>query len=167
MLVNRFSKPVYELLAVKARLSRAVPQDSIGPGQPARSKAARIRRVVEFLRQMPNGVRILLVFGFAVLAGLALSLPLIIELAVEAPISIPGLLWMLLLAYVIFTLTLILQRKQAAWGLSLGLASLSIPLALVLWQGAGLPGALVGVAISGLLFLALRGPGVRAWFNET
>jgi hypothetical protein len=122
---------------------------------------------MEYLRQMPNGVRILLAFGFVVLAGLALSLPLVIELSIEAPISIPGLVWMLLMAYVIFTLTLILQRKQAAWGLSLGMASLSIPLALVLWQGAGLPGALVGLAISGLLFLSLRGPGVRAWFSET
>ena len=35
---------------------------------------------------------------------------------------------MVLLAYTIFTTTLVLQRKQAARGLALGLASLTIPL---------------------------------------
>ena len=35
---------------------------------------------------------------------------------------------MILLAYTIFTTTLVLQRKQAARGLALGLASLTIPL---------------------------------------
>ncbi len=49
--------------------------------------------------------------------------------AVETPISAIGLLWMLLLAYLIFTLTLILQRKQAARMLSFGLVTLSVPLA--------------------------------------
>lgn len=132
-------------------------------GRPA---TATIRGVLDLLRSMPTGVRILLVFGFLVLAVLAVSLPLVIEQAVEAPISIVGILWMLLLAYVVFTLTLILQRKQAGWGLSVGLASLSVPLALVLWQGAGLIGALVGAAICGVLFIALRAPTVRDWFNE-
>ena len=34
---------------------------------------------------------------------------------------------MILLAYTIFTITLVLQRKQAARGLALGLASLTLP----------------------------------------
>ncbi len=122
--------------------------------------------MIDQLRGMPNGVRILLVFGFALLVALALSLSRVIELAVEAPISAPGLIWMLLLAYVIFTLTLMLQRKQAAWLLSVGLASLSVPLALLLWQLAGLPGAVVGLAIAALLFMSLRDRSVRAWFSE-
>ena len=39
---------------------------------------------------------------------------------------------MVLLAYTIFTTTLVLQRKQAGRGLALGLASLTIPLVLLL-----------------------------------
>lgn len=115
---------------------------------------------------MPNGVRLLLLFGFVLLAGVGLTLPLVIGQAVEAPISPLGLLWMLLLAYLIFTLTLILQRKQAAWMLSFGLATLSVPLGVVLYFWAGTLGALLGLALATLLFLALRGTAVRGWFNE-
>lgn len=118
------------------------------------------------LRAMPNGVRILLAYGLTMLAVLALTLPLILAQAVEAPISPLGLLWMLLLAYLIFTLTLILQRKQAAWGLSIGLASLSLPLIPILFLWAGALGALVGLLLSAVLFLALRRPAVRSWFIE-
>ena len=39
---------------------------------------------------------------------------------------------MILLAYTIFTMTLVLQRKQAAFGLAVGLASLTVPLVLLL-----------------------------------
>ncbi|HWH36527.1 MAG TPA: hypothetical protein VNT28_01945 [Candidatus Limnocylindrales bacterium] len=120
----------------------------------------------ELLREMPNGVRVLLGYGFLVLAGLALTLPLVVEQAIEAPISAIGLLWMLLLAYVIFTLTLILQRKQAGWGLTVGLATLSLPLVVLLYWSASLAGALVGATVAALLFAALRRPSVRGWFNE-
>ncbi len=115
---------------------------------------------------MPNGVRIVLAWGFVLLAGVGLTLPLVIDQAVEAPVSPLGLLWMLLLAYLIFTLTLMLQRKQAAWLLALGLASLSLPLTLIMFSWAGVIGALVGIAIAVLLFLGLRGPRARAWFSE-
>lgn len=115
---------------------------------------------------MPAGVRIVLTFGFVLLAGLGLTLPLVISQAVEAPVSPIGLLYMLLLAYLVFTLTLILQRKQAAWMLSLGLASLSVPLAIVLYFWAALPGLLLGVALAALLFWSLRGERVRGWFSE-
>lgn len=115
---------------------------------------------------MPHGVIVLLGYGFALLAVLALTLPLVVEEAVLAPISPLGLIWMLLLAYLIFTLTLILQRKQAAWGLSLGLATLSLPLVLVLFVWAQVPGALAGLLIALLLFYSLRRPSVRAWFSE-
>jgi len=122
--------------------------------------------MVELLKSMPNGVRLILGFGFVLLAGVGLTLPLVVQQAVEAPISAVGLLWMLLLAYLVFTLTLILQRKQAAWMLSLGLATLSIPIAVVLFFWAGAVGGLIGVLIAVMLFLALRGERVRAWFNE-
>lgn len=118
------------------------------------------------LRAMPNGVRILLLYGFALLALVALTLPLVVEQAVEAPVSPLGLLWMLLLAYLIFTLTLILQRKQAGWGLSVGLATLSLPLVAVLFLWAGAIGGLIGLVVAAVPFLALRGRAVREWFSE-
>jgi len=122
--------------------------------------------MIVLLRQMPNGVRLLLAFGFVLLAFVGLTLPLVIDLAVEAPVSPLGLLWMLLLAYLVFTLTLILQRKQAAWLLSIGLASLSVPLAVILYSWAGPLGLLAGGALAVVLFLALRGRRARAWFSE-
>ena len=122
--------------------------------------------MLDVLRAMPLGVRVLLLYGFGLLALVAVTLPLVVALAVEAPISPLGLLWMLLLAYLIFTLTLIIQRKQAAWLLSIGLASLSLPLIAVLYLWAGLIGGLLGLAIAGTLFLSLRSPAARAWFSE-
>ena len=122
--------------------------------------------MVELLKGMPNGVRLVMGFGFVLLAGVGLTLPLIVQQAVEAPISAVGLLWMLLLAYLVFTLTLILQRKQAAWMLSLGLATLSLPVAIVLFFWAGAIGGLIGIALAIVLFLALRGERVRAWYSE-
>ena len=126
----------------------------------------KLAEMIELVRTMPNGVRLVLAFGFVLLAAVGLTLPLVINEAVEAPISAVGLLWMLLLAYLVFTLTLILQRKQAAWILSIGLASLSLPLALVLYFWAGLVGGLVGLGLAGMLFLSLRGQNARAWFSE-
>src|SRR3954463_8014349 len=122
--------------------------------------------MLEVIRSMPAGVKLILGFGFILLAGVGLTLPLIINQAVEAPVSPIGLLWMLLLAYLIFTLTLILQRKQAAWMLSIGLASLAVPIALILYFWASVPGAIFGIGLVGLLFTGLRGARVRAWFNE-
>ena len=118
------------------------------------------------IRAMPTGVKLVLGFGFVLLAGVGLTLPLVINTAVEAPVSPLGILWMLLLAYLIFTLTLILQRKQAAWMLSLGLASLAVPIAIIMFFWAGLPGAVFGIGLTGLLFTSLRGERVRGWFSE-
>src|SRR3954470_12814666 len=122
--------------------------------------------MLEVIRSMPAGVKLVLGFGFVLLAGVGLTLPLIINQAVEAPVSPIGLLWMLLLAYLIFTLTLILQRKQAAWMLSLGLASLTVPIAIALYLWAGLPGAVLGIGLCGMLLTSLRGERVRSWFSE-
>ena len=117
-------------------------------------------------RAMPIGVRIFLVYAFALLALVGLTLPVIVNEAVEAPVSPVGLLWMLLLAYLIFTITLVLQRKQAAYALALGLASLTLPLILLLGQFAGIPGAAVALGLAVLLFISLRRPTSRAWFVE-
>ena len=115
---------------------------------------------------MPTGVRIFLVYAFVLLFLLGLTLPVVVNQAVEMPISPIGLLWMLLLAYLIFTVTLVLQRKQAAYALSLGLASLTLPLILLLGQFAGLPGAGFALALAAVLFISLRRAASRAWFVE-
>lgn len=116
---------------------------------------------------MPIGVLLFLLYGFAMLAGLAVAMPLVIDQAVEASVSPLGVVYMLLLAYLIFTLTLVLQRKQAAYPLALGLATLSVPLIPVLFLSpAGLPGAIVGVVLAVVLFVALRRGATRAWFVE-
>jgi hypothetical protein len=146
-------------------MSRAL-RPQVGNRRARRRQVAESRTMIEQLQAMPAGVRILLLYGLTLLAVLALTLPLVLEQAVEAPVSPLGLLWMLLLAYLIFTITLILQRKQAAWGLSIGLASLSLPLIPILYLWAGLVGGLVGLVISAVLFLSLRSPRVRGWFVE-
>jgi hypothetical protein len=130
------------------------------------SRDARIADVLSTLRTMPPGVRLFLAYGAVLLAILGLSLPLIVAQAVEAPVTPIGLVWMLLLAYAIFTLTLALQRKQAAYMLSLGLASLSVPLIPVLGLAAGVAGAAFASALAAALFLGLRTPRSRAWFAE-
>ncbi|MET1233008.1 MAG: hypothetical protein ABWY52_09195 [Candidatus Limnocylindrales bacterium] len=122
--------------------------------------------MIETLRSMPGGVRIFMAYAFVVLAFMGLTLPLVIDQAVEAPVTDIGILWMLLLAYLIFTMTLVLQRKQAAYLLSLGLASLTIPLIGVLGLYAGLPGAIFALVLAIILFRALRRPASRSWFTE-
>ncbi len=117
-------------------------------------------------RAMPNGVRIFLVYAFALLLLLGLTLPVVVDQAVQAPVSPVGLLWMLLLAYLIFTITLVLQRKQAAYALSLGLASLTLPLIVLLGQFAGIPGAAFALTLALILFISLRQRTARAWFVE-
>lgn len=126
-----------------------------------------MRRVLHLLREMPGGVRILLAFGLLILAFVGLTTPIIVSQAVVAPISPIGLVWMLLLAYLVFTITLILQRKQAAYPLSLGLATLSVPMIPLLFLSpAGLAGAAMAAIVAVMLWWALRRPDVRSWFNE-
>ena len=43
--------------------------------------------MLDLWRGMPNGVRIVLVFGFPLLAVVGLTLPIVVSQAVEAPIS--------------------------------------------------------------------------------
>ena len=118
------------------------------------------------IRSMPGGIRLFLVYAFTILALIGLSLRTVIDQAIAAPVSPVGLVVMCLLAYTIFTTTLVLQRKEASRGLALGLASLTlpgIPLALV----SGLPvAALVLAALAILLFRGLRRPDARAWLTE-
>jgi hypothetical protein len=123
--------------------------------------------MLALLRQMPPGVLVFLAYAFLVLAVLGLSMPLVISQAVEAPISFIGIVWMLLLAYLIFTMTLVLQRKQAAYGLALGLATLCVPLAPILFLSpAGLVGAIIALLVFVVVLWSLRRPRSRTWFVE-
>jgi hypothetical protein len=119
------------------------------------------------LRLMPHGVRFFLLYGFAMLALLAVALPLVVDQAVEASVSPLGVVYMLLLAYLIFTLTLVLQRKQAGYPLALGLATLSVPLVPILFLSpAGVPGAVLAALLAVGLIWTLRRGATKAWFVE-
>jgi tryptophan-rich sensory protein len=116
---------------------------------------------------MPPGVLLFLGYGFLVLAALGLTMPLVVDQAVSAPISFIGVVWMALLAYLIFTMTLVLQRKQAAFGLSLGLTSLLLQLAAIaLFAPGGFVVSIMAIALFVILLLALRRPRSREWFAE-
>ena len=116
---------------------------------------------------MPVGILLFLLYGFAMLAGLAIAMPLVIDQAVEASVSPLGVVYMLLLAYLIFTLTLVLQRKQAGYPLALGLATLSVPLIPILFLSpAGVPGAVIAAGLAVGLIVTLRREATRAWFVE-
>jgi hypothetical protein len=122
--------------------------------------------MISTFREMPGGVRLFLAYALLILALIGITLPAVVNLAVDTPISGVGLLSTLLHAYTIFTVTLVLQRKQAAWLFSQGLATLTVPLIPFLWFAAGLPGALFAAALAVLLFRGLRGSRARAWFSE-
>jgi hypothetical protein len=115
---------------------------------------------------MPNSIRVFLVYAFVLLAGLGISLRYIVDEAIAAPISPNGVLWMALLAYTIFTITLVLQRKEAARGLALGLATLTIPAIPLLLLNSLFPAALFMVVVAVVVFFALLRPSVRAYLRE-
>ncbi len=115
---------------------------------------------------MPLGIRLFLVYGLIILAVIGAALPAVVDLAIGAPITFTGIVVMTLLAYTIFTLTLVLQRKQAGRGFALGLASLTVPLVpLLLLNGLILQSAVVAGTAAALLYGLLR-PGVRDYLTE-
>jgi hypothetical protein len=119
------------------------------------------------IRAMPGGIRLFLVYAFLILAGIALSLRIVVDQAIAAPVSPLGILVMVLLAYTIFTVTLVLQRKQAARGLAFGLASLVIPAVALLATSPVHPAIPFFVAAFGiLLFRGLVRPEVRTYLSE-
>ncbi len=115
---------------------------------------------------MPGGIRLFLGYAFLILVLIGLSLRWVVDQAISAPVSPTGVIVMVLLAYTIFTTTLVLQRKEAARGLALGLASLVVPgVPLLLVSGLVVPGIVLGV-VGVLLFRGLRQPAARAWLSE-
>ena len=118
------------------------------------------------IRAMPGGVRLFLFYAMLILAGVGLSLRTVVDLAISTPVSFEGLVVMILLAYTIFTTTLVLQRKQAGRGLALGLSSLTIPLVPLLALVGAFVAAIFVAALGLLLFRGLLRPEVRAYLNE-
>ncbi len=118
------------------------------------------------LREMPSGIRLFLIYAVLILAGIGVSLRFVIDLAIGAPVSGPGVVVMVLLAYTIFTTTLVLQRKEASRGLALGLASLTLPLIPFLVATGLLVQAIFVTALAALLFRGLLRPEVRAYLSE-
>jgi hypothetical protein len=122
--------------------------------------------VIDLVRAMPGGIRLFLVYALVILAGIGIALRSVIDLAIGAPVSGPGVVVMVLLAYTIFTTTLVIQRKQAARGLALGLASLTLPLFVYLLLAGFLLQAIFIGALAALLFRGLLRPEIRDWLNE-
>jgi hypothetical protein len=119
------------------------------------------------LRAMPFGLRLFIAYALLILVGIALSLRTIVDQATLAPVSFQGVVVMILLAYTIFTTTLVIQRKQAGFGLAIGLATLTIPLVLLLAISPVHPAFPVfAAAFSLLLFRGLLRPEVRAYLSE-
>ena len=116
---------------------------------------------------MPGGIRLFLVYALLILVVIGLSLRFVVDQAIAAPVSLVGVIVMVLLAYTIFTTTLVLQRKQAARSLAIGLASLIVPAVVLLATSPVHPATPFFVAAFGvLLFRGLLRPEVRAYLNE-
>jgi len=122
--------------------------------------------MVQRVREMPGGIRLFLFYAFLILAGIGLSLRYVVDQAIAAPVSLEGVVVMVLLAYTIFTTTLVLQRKEAARNLSLGLASLTIPLVPLLALSQLLVEAVFVGTLGILLFRGLLRDEVREYLNE-
>ena len=123
--------------------------------------------VIARIRQMPGGIRLFLAYAFLILGGIGLSLRFVVDQAIAAPVSLLGVIVMVLLAYTIFATTLVLQRKQAGRSMAIGLASLTVPGALLLAISPVPIAAPTFVAVLGvLLFRGLLRPEVRAYLNE-
>jgi hypothetical protein len=115
---------------------------------------------------MPWGVGLFLVYAFLILAGVGLSLGKVVDEAVLVPITFTGVVLMALLAYTIFTITLTLQRKEAARGLALGLISLAVP-AVPFAVVVGLPAIAAFIAVLGFaLYRGVRAPAAAAWLDQ-
>ena len=105
-------------------------------------------------------------YALLILFGIGISLRSVVDLAISVPVSFEGLVVMILLAYTIFTTTLVLQRKQAARGLALGLVSLTIPLVPLLLLSRLIVEAIFVATLALALFRGLLRPEIRTYLNE-
>src|SRR5205085_8987527 len=129
------------------------------------SRPLQFAAMLSTVRAMPGGIRLFLLYALLILAAIGVALPRIVELAVAVPVSFEGLVAMILLAYTIFTTTLVLQRKQAARGLALGLATLTLPLVVFCLTAGLIPQTIFLAALAALLFRGLLRGEVRPCLN--
>jgi hypothetical protein len=120
---------------------------------------------------MPFAVRLFLGYAILILVVIGLSLRFVVDQAISAPVSPIGVVVMALLAYTVFTTTLVYQRKEASRGLAIGLASLTIPGVPLAWFtfANGPLGIVLAVLVAILAVGLLRGltaPSARAWLNQ-
>jgi hypothetical protein len=120
---------------------------------------------------MPLAVRIFLGYALAILALIGLSLRVVVDQAIAAPVSPLGVVVMALLAYTIFTTTLVIQRKEAARGLAMGLSTLTLPAIPLAWftfanSALGLILAAIMLALAVALLRGLSGARARTWLSE-
>jgi len=115
---------------------------------------------------MPWGIGVFLAYALLILAGIGLSLGYVVDLALEVPITPLGLVVMALLAYTIFTITMVLQRKEAARGLAIGLTTLAVPAVPLAILANQLIGAIVIGAFAVVLYRGLRSPAAGEWLNQ-
>jgi len=120
---------------------------------------------------MPAGIRLFLGYALAILVLIGLSLRFVVDQAISVPVSPLGVVVMALLAYTIFTTTLVLQRKEAARSWAIGLATLAIPGVPLAWftfaagpLGIVLAGLMAVLAVG--LFRGLTGQRAREWLSE-
>lgn len=120
---------------------------------------------------MPFAVRLFLGYALVILGLVGLSLRVVVDQAISAPVSPIGVVVMALLAYTIFTTTLVWQRKEAARGLAIGLATLTLPAIPLAWFT--FANSALGIILAGLMALlavgllrGLSGARTRAWLNE-
>jgi hypothetical protein len=115
---------------------------------------------------MPRSIWLFLVYAFLILTGVGLSLGYVVDTALEVPITLQGMVVMALLAYTIFTITLVLQRKAAARNLAIGLTTLAVP-AVPLALLAGQVILAVGAAVLAfVIYRGLRSPAAGAWLDQ-
>jgi hypothetical protein len=115
---------------------------------------------------MPAAIAVFLAYATLILVGIGLSLRWVVDQAIDLPVSPVGLVVMVLLAYTIFTTTMVLQRKEASRNLALGLSTLTLPaIPLLLLSGQPIGATLIAVLAAGL-FRGLTGSRVRAWLVE-
>lgn len=122
--------------------------------------------MLERFRGMPPGVAVFLGYACLILVAIGLSMRFVIDQAIAAPLSLPGIVVMVLLAYTIFTMTLVLQRKEAARNLALGLSSLTLPAIPLLLLGGGYAAAAFVAVVAVALFVGLTRPSVRTYLRE-
>ena len=118
------------------------------------------------LRRVPWGILLFLAYAGLILVAIALSLRTVIDQAINAPVSFIGVVVMALLAYTIFTVTLVLQRKAAARGFALGLSTLTVPPIALTLIGGQLVVSVFFAALGILLVRGLRDPRVAGWLDQ-